>query len=1027
MRSPERPRPLRYLARRGVHDGVLRCYAAGLDGRLFVARRQNALSDVSARRIKRTASLTPPPGRSAALRCGKMLPVRTRGRGIAGLIGAAGLVAIGLFWRAHHVANLPSTQLREPESAATANAADTSHRPNGERRGVITGTVRSADGKPVPEALVILISTGFEVEGERVPTVRTDARGRFLINHVEEGEYALTASALGQFGTFKDGLVLDDVHTRIDVDLRLAADGIIVHGTVFDAEAGIVASPVVTATVFDRHRRGKFQTTGRVDGTYELALSRANYSVEADADGYERERNLQETDGRETRESRLKVDFHLKPETVLYGRVVERGSNRPVTGATVLYCSVEPTNQYCVERATTDGAGAFVVRNERRAGSLRARKDELAGEVPNVTATAGATEVVIAIGPGHSVRGRVLDRNGAPIANVDVGFVLGSQKGRMPLLGMNGEVKSDRDGKYQLGGLLPGQYTVGITGLLYVGDSRNVRISDGDVEGIDLVGERSGILSGRLVTQDGAPVDRAIVHARRGAAADSDDPFGITDENGSFWIFSVPDGTYSLHAEADDGVADVDGVRMSGGHHAGDVTLTLRRIGCISGSVRYDDGTVASGVNVQARAIEGDGGQFAQSSREGLYRLCALQPGKYRVTTKTDWFSFAPEPDDAPVVAIVGTEQKTLDLMVPRRALAIDGIVVDANGRPVAAASISAHLGERFDSTGGATTSSDGTFHVARLSAGTYRLFVEAEGFPRESVSDVRAGAKNVRVQLKRGASLAGHVVDPDGAAIPNFDVTTYRDPEGRFFYADRKRRFHDAQGAFSVTGLSAGTYSLTATTSDGRVGGVDNIVVAEGSSRGNLRIEVARGCSISGRIVDAATGAPIDGAFVHASGKASGGEATSYKTGDFTVNGLSAGTVQIRVYAGRGVLADERSFSSCNGTTDVGTIKLVRGAMPDPVTAYDGIEPETVDGVAIAAVVVSGSPADRAGVGVRDALLAVNGHDVHDLGPDAINFFLAGPPGAATTVVYRSAKDGSVHTARFALVAESEPIPSGR
>jgi uncharacterized GH25 family protein len=952
--------------------------------------------------------------------------MRTRGRGIAGLIGAAGLVAIGLFWRAHHVANPPSTQLREPESAATANAADTSQRPNGELTGVITGTVRSADGKPVPEALVILISTGFEVEGERVPTVRTDARGRFLINHVEEGEYALTASAPGQFGTFKDGLVLDDVHTRIDVDLRLAADGIIVHGTVFDAEVGIVASPVITATVFHRHRRGKFQTTGRVDGTYELALSRANYSVEAEADGYERERNVQEADGRETRESRLKVDFHLKPERVWYGRVVERGSNRPVTGATVFVCSAEPTNLYCVERATTDGAGAFVIKNEWRTGSLRARKEELAGEVPSVTATAGATEVVIAIGPGHSIRGRVLDRNGAPIANVDVGFLLGSQKGRIPLLSFNGEVKSDRDGKYRLGGLLPGQYTVGITGLRYVGDSKNIRISDGDVEGIDLVGERSGMLSGRVVNQDSTPVDRAIVYARRAVSghADRDDPFGFTDEKGRFWIFSVPDGTYSLHAEADEGVADVDGVRVTGGDHTSDVTLTLRRIGCISGTVRYDDGAVASGMNVQARAVEGSGGQFAKSTSDGLFRLCALQPGKYRVTTKTDFFSFAPDPDDAPVVEIVGIEEKTLDLIVPRRSLAIDGIVVDADGRPVAAASIRAHLGERFDSTEGARTSSDGTFHVARLSAGTYRLFVEAEAFPFEIVSDVRAGTKNVRVQLKRGASLAGHVVDRDGAAIPNFDVTTYRDPQGQFFYADRKRTFHDAQGAFSIAGLSPGTYSLSATTKDGRVGGVDNVLVAEGSSQRDLRIEVARGCSINGRVVDATTGTPVEGAFVHASGKVSGGETTSDKTGDFALQGLSAGAVQIRVYGGRGVLSDERSFSSCDAAKDVGAIKLVRGAMPDSVTAYDGIEPETVDGVAIAAAVVAGSPADRAGVGVRDALLAVNGHDVHDLGADAINFFLSGPPGAATTVVYRSAKDGSVHTATFALVAVSKATP---
>jgi hypothetical protein len=112
-------------------------------------------------------------------------------------------------------------------------------------------------------------------------------------------------------------------------------------------------------------------------------------------------------------------------------------------------------------------------------------------------------------------------------------------------------------------------------------------------------------------------------------------------------------------------------------------------------------------------------------------------------------------------------------------ALDFRGLVVDAEGRPVAGA----RVGLRW---GTLATSSDveGRFTLAAPEPGTQEIEIDASGFARRML--VMAAGAETRVVLLRGAVLAGTVQRADGSSAPNAhvqvaDLETEADAEGRF------------------------------------------------------------------------------------------------------------------------------------------------------------------------------------------------------------------------------------------------------
>jgi hypothetical protein len=142
----------------------------------------------------------------------------------------------------------------------------------------------------------------------------------------------------------------------------------------------------------------------------------------------------------------------------------------------------------------------------------------------------------------------------------------------------------------------------------------------------------------------------------------------------------------------------------------------------------------------------------------------------------------------------------------PATGLAISGRTTTADGAPIVGATVQAQAatGEIFT----ATTAVDGVFVVSDVITGVYLLTARAPlHYFHTAIGDINVPPSVTDVQLVGAAytSIGGHVRDGDGAPLAAITVTAQMSPTG-LLYTTRT----DAQGAYTLTQLMAGTYRVT-------------------------------------------------------------------------------------------------------------------------------------------------------------------------------------------------------------------------
>lgn len=155
-------------------------------------------------------------------------------------------------------------------------------------------------------------------------------------------------------------------------------------------------------------------------------------------------------------------------------------------------------------------------------------------------------------------------------------------------------------------------------------------------------------------------------------------------------------------------------------------------------------------------------------------------------------------------------------------------VVADEDGLPVAGALVvvKAHVPDatvRATVGGAATSASDGTFEVHGVAPGlAHEVSVRAPGFASHGgavAADLPAGGtcELGDVRLARGRFLDGVVLDAQGAPLADVNVvlTVRADGPNGAPTASATRRTDD-RGRFRVADLAGGTWTATATTSDG-------------------------------------------------------------------------------------------------------------------------------------------------------------------------------------------------------------------
>lgn len=288
----------------------------------------------------------------------------------------------------------------------------------------------------------------------------------------------------------------------------------------------------------------------------------------------------------------------------------------------------------------------------------------------------------------------------------------------------------------------------------------------------------------------------------------------------------------------------------------------------------WSDGTPAAGLGFRIQSVDdplvGRSTRGVVTDSEGLARVQGLAAGV--VLLESD--RVQPNPGQSVTAEVVAGEERTL-VFKQAAGVAVQGTVVDEQGRPVAAAGIWLANAHR-DWRGGRVVSVsdvDGSFDLRGVGP-EQSVGAIASGFqPSKLVDldllDANENPRIVRLQLRDGgAALAGLVLDSAGEAVHGarvavglcgpYDSTR---PDGSTIEKWTPRVLEtDKNGAYEFSGLAIGLVRLTVL-SDGFAEHREDVELTAGSMH-TADVWLDRGVRVHG-VVRTEDGKPIAGAIV--------------------------------------------------------------------------------------------------------------------------------------------------------------------
>jgi len=399
-------------------------------------------------------------------------------------------------------------------------------------------------------------------------------------------------------------------------------------------------------------------------------------------------------------------------------------------------------------------------------------------------------ELVIELGRGGTIAGRVADAEGSPIAGASVQI-------RTPILNacFEHDMKTDSQGEFSVPSLAPGAYrVVAISrdpGFRHgVMDSRRVVVREGEVARADFVLGAGVAVFGRI-TYGGEPVADASVSASLTDGAlyrtDIGKIWTTGDNQGRYRIEGLSPGRYVL-------AVDTTGQDFDAGY--GDMTYALQvaaqdaeldldlAADVVAGVVQDSEDRPCWMARVDlVPLLEGEGRLTAINSvrsrgrtgfearKDGTFRISGVAPGRYRLyvcpptyesTTIMD-INKEPGRDVTDLVVTIGETEAvegcatTEDGEIPEY---VEVAICDGQGRFIA-------------NGGGGLDAGSARFPIADLVPGEYAILARAQGYGlARARAFVGAGRDTVvEFAFQRGSDLIVKTRDASGIPVPGANV----------------------------------------------------------------------------------------------------------------------------------------------------------------------------------------------------------------------------------------------------------------
>jgi hypothetical protein len=480
-----------------------------------------------------------------------------------------------------------------------------------------------------------------------------------------------------------------------------------------------------------------------------------------------------------------------------------------------------------------------------------------------------------------SVSGRVT-LDGEPVANVTVRAYRAS--GGSFDARDRAKTTTDDEGRYRLTGLPSGQIVVSPRTPALVGSRGRgmhpggvvVTLADGEaLEDLEIPLVRGGVLTGKIVDQDGRPVIGLQVRAVLvEESLRSESTMGRTDDRGIYRLFGLPAGRYLLEAGLEGpalpGAGALAYLRTyyPGTTDEGQATRLDVSAGAELRSVDFAVRRAAAGFAVEGRVVNAATGRPVPSvfvvcnpetpsptmysgapvatDGRGAFRIVGLSPGRYTAVTFTAAGASAELYSEPVAFEVAGANVTGLEIRLLAGSRIRGTVVVD--GEPSARGGVDysalrVYCRARSDEgshgvvapIAPARVAADGSFElvgvrpgramigVSRMGGGPQptTLRVEKDGVPAEEGVDVGAGevVTGVRILVAQGtASVRGKLTVTGGTLATGAGLAVVARPTG----PDASSRGHysavDARQQFVLEGLVEGEYEVMAMVVPGAV-----------------------------------------------------------------------------------------------------------------------------------------------------------------------------------------------------------------
>ncbi len=682
--------------------------------------------------------------------------------------------------------------------------------------------ISKRDGKPIASATVAVApyrSTDATNRSLAPMLARTDARGAWSLQ-APVGKLSVAVAARG----FEPESVTITLSPDGDPDVEIVMDpgGTSVRGVVTDAGGGPVAGVQIAA----RRQTGAtlystFATLTDERGHYELTLRRGFYALSATHEDYVTAR-----DGLDVPASgNLVRDVTLEIGGVIRGHVVTT-SGEGVPGA-----SVATSNE---EAVVADETGSFELRGVppgiARIEAWAPRSRSIDWTYVPIGGGEQLDDIAIVVSPAFVIRGRtvVKGRPTEPIAEASL------TAHPVDLFARRSTARSQADGSFELHGVLPGAYRLGVWS-----DAVSVA-SDFDVGGVrvdvidrDVANVVVELELGTRVTGKVVPAMVASILPRCGYTRSE------SDASGRFVAEHLPIGACQFTASTEDGwVGETEAI--AGGKDI--VTIQLRKRRHISGRVVWSDGTPAGKIRVVETRSRASG---VYTDATGAFSMFVPEAPSFELLAHVS--------GDAsnPVRLAVPENSEDVVLTLPARTLTLRGSVVDPSGVPQGGARVSLLSeagGDVPDVLESASTQADGGFVFEHLRAGRYDLIATAaNGTAQGDVKAIEAGAR-ARVVLTPLGVIRGRVT-LDGSPVTAFEIDC----------AEKRRTVQDRDGAFRFPNVVPGKHRCEVRAKEGTAEG--EVDVTAGVATIDLALQ--RPGTVTGTLVDILTGEPISNLYV--------------------------------------------------------------------------------------------------------------------------------------------------------------------